>query len=261
VTSVHPNKAATVVPTVVTIVGERFASDATVTFDGTGAEIVEVTPLAITVITPVHPAATVDIVVTNGDRQTGRVRGGFVYENSPSGVPSVQAISPTLGVTTGGTSVEILGDGFHFGTSVTLDGVRLRSFLVGANRLDVTTPAHAPGVVDIVVVNPEGEARLPRAFTYAAPDTFDFNGTWKGQADGPPDSVIDISFTISGNRLIDISCGSVTVTLSPAPSVRGGEFSFTGEGGLALTGRMLSPSTATGEIRASPCGPSWFGKR
>lgn len=104
-------------------------------------------------------------------------------------MPSVQAISPTLGVTTGGTSVEIFGTGFHFGTSVTLDGVRMRVFLTQAGGVEFTTPPHASGAVDIVVANPDGEARLPRAFTYAAPDTFDFNGTWKGRADGPPDSV------------------------------------------------------------------------
>jgi len=178
-----------------------------------------------------------------------------------AGVPSVQAISPTLGVTTGGTSIEILGAGFHFGTSVTLDGVVMQPFLHHAGSLGFTTPPHASGPVEIVVVYPGGEARLPRAFTYAAPGTFDFNGTWKGQADGPPDSVIDMSFTIVNNRLISVSCGGVTVTLSPAASVGGGEFSFSGEKDLVLTGRMLSSATAVGEIHAPPCGPTWYAVR
>lgn len=260
VRSVHPNKAATVVPTMVTIMGDRFGADSTVTFGGTQAEIVQAAATVITVITPVHAPAIVDIVVTNADRQTGRLI-GFVYEDPPSGVPSVQAISPTLGVTTGGTFIEILGTGFHFGTSVILDGVLMRTFLNDAGSLGFTTPPHASGPVEIVVVYPGGEARLPRAFTYAAPDTFDFNGTWKGQADGPPDSVIDMSFTIVKNRLISVSCGGVTVTLSPAASIGGGELSFSGENGLVLTGRMLSPATAVGEIHAPPCGPSWYALR
>ena len=70
-----------------------------------------------------------DVVVTNPDGQSGRLVGRFVYEDAPAGVPSVHAISPALGVTTGGTSVQIVGTGLHFGTSVTLDGVRIRTFV------------------------------------------------------------------------------------------------------------------------------------
>jgi hypothetical protein len=250
-----------VVPTVVTILGDLFGVNPTVTFGGTRAEIVEATATIITVITPVHAPGTVDIVVTNSDRQTGRLSGGFVYADPPSGVPSVQTVSPTLGVTTGGTYIELLGTGFHFLTSVTLDGALVRTFHNQAGGLGFTAPAHAAGPVDIVVANPDGELRLPRAFTYAEPGTFDFNGTWKGQADGPPDSLIDMSFTIVNNRLVSVSCGPLTVALSPAGLVGGGEFSFSGENGLVLAGRMLSSSTAVGEIHAPPCAPTWYAVR
>ena len=115
------------------------------------------------------------------------------------------------------------------------------------------TPAHGPGTVDIVVTNAAGTARRPGGFTYARPDDFNFNGTWAGYADGPPDSLIEMSFTISNDVLVSVSCGSVTVTPPSEFNVRGGEFSFQGESGIRLTARILSDATATG--------PTWFARK
>ncbi len=151
--------------------------------------------------------------------------------------------------------------GFHFGSTIKVDGELVRPFLNPTASLGFATLPHAAGVVDVVVSNPDGEARLRGGFAYAAPETLNFNGEWNGSADGPAETLPDMSFTIANNSLVRISCGSVTLTPSPAPSVRGGEFSFAGDDGLALSGRMLSTSTAVGEIRVPPCGPGWFAKK
>ncbi len=261
VQQVVPNKVATAFETPVTVYGERFHAEATVTFGGTRASVVRAAATELTLLAPVHAAGTVDIVVTNPDGQSGRLFGIFVYEDAPAEAPVVMTISPTVGVTTGGAWVEIRGTGLHFGTSVTLDGVVMRTFPTPSGSLEFATPPHAAGSVDVLVTNPYGQARLPRAFTYAPPETFNFSGTWKGLADGPPDSLIEMSFTIADNALVSVSCGSATVTLSPAPPISGGEFSFVGEGGLMLNGRMLSPATAIGEIHAPPCSPTWFARK
>jgi hypothetical protein len=258
VRGVHPNTVAAVVPTLVTLFGERLDAAATVLIGGARARVVSGAGDNLTVLTPVHAPATVDIVITNPDGRSGRLAGAFVFEDSPAGVPSVERISPALGVTSGGTSVEVSGTGFRFGTTVTLDGVLMRTFLIDAGRIEFTTPPHASGAVDIVVSNRDGEARVPRAFTYAAPDTFDFNGVWKGQADGPPDSLIELSFNIVNNALVSVSCGTVTLSLSPGAPLRGGEFSYYVEQRLVLSGRMLSMKTAEGEIHLPPCSPSWY---
>ena len=96
------------------------------------------------VMTPTHEAGPVEIVVTNPDGLSGRLTGRFTFEVAPAGTPSIESISPTLGVTTGGTWVEIFGTGFHFGSSVKVDGVIVRTFLlrrVGlASRLRLTPP-------------------------------------------------------------------------------------------------------------------------
>jgi hypothetical protein len=258
VSSVHPNRVASFVPTLITLVGERLDARSTVLIGGARADVVEGAGQTLTVLTPVHAPATVDVVITNPDGRSGRLGGALVFENSPSGVPTVALVSPALGVTTGGTSVVIAGTGFHFGTTITLDGVLMRTFFRDAGTIDFRTPPHGPGPVDIIVANPDGEARVPRAFTYAGPETFDFNGVWKGQADGPPETVLDLSFSIVNNALVSVSCGTLTLSLSPGVPLRGGEFSYSVEERLVLSGRMLSTSTADGEIHLPPCSPSWY---
>ena len=255
---VVPTKVPTGVQTPVTVYGERFHTEPAVTFGGAPATIVRAAANELSLLAPVHAEGVVDIVVTNPDGQSARLIGAFVYEDPPAGAPVVTSISPTVGVTTGGAWVEIRGSALHFATSVTLDGVLMRTFSTPHGSLEFATPPHAAGPVDLVVTNPDGQDRLPRAFTYAAPETFNFSGTWKGWADGPPDSVIEMSFTITNNALIRISCGSATVIVSPPAPVSGGELSFVGADGPTLKGRMLSTTTAVGEIHAPPCSPTWY---
>ncbi len=53
--------------------------------------------------------------------------------------------------------------------------------------------------------------------------------------------------------LVSVSCGeSPPVTLAPAPSVHNGEFSFTGEDEVAISGRLVSPVSAVGTIDVPP---------
>lgn len=257
VRSIVPASASTIDPTRVTIHGEWFDPGATVMIGGTRTNTLRVTMGDIDVMTPAHAAGVVDVVVTNPDGQSGRLIGGFAFEDIPATVPFVETISPARGVTTGGTSVVISGTGFDAGTSVRVDGVSVRTFL-WRGSLSFTTFAHDPGTVDIVVTNAAGTARRPGGFTYAKPDDFNFNGTWKGFADGPPETQVEMSFTIANDVLVSVSCGSVTLTPAPDVKVRSGEFSYQGESGNRLTARILSEVTASGEIHVPPCGPTWF---
>jgi photosystem II stability/assembly factor-like uncharacterized protein len=82
--------------------------------------------------------------------------------------PTVSSISIDHGPETGGTSVTITGTNFDTYTSVTFGGVVVPSVTVSSsNQIVATTPAHAPGTVDVAVINPCGhEASLPGAFSY-----------------------------------------------------------------------------------------------
>ncbi|MGE5837829.1 MAG: IPT/TIG domain-containing protein [Acidobacteriota bacterium] len=172
--------------------------------------------------------------------------------------PVVTALSESLGSTGGGAEVKIEGTGFldlEGGPVVIFGGVRAsRVSFMGTTTIFATVPAHAAGRVDLVVSNPDGQSgRLANAYTYASPDSFDSNGEWEGtsQTDG---FRLRFRFFIQNSKVTAVSCDtSGTVSLSPAPSVSNGEFAFSGDDGVAITGRLVSPRDAIGTINLAPC--------
>jgi len=94
---------------------------------------------------------------------------------------SITSIAITSGTTAGGTVLTITGTNFTSSTGVTFGGVAGTSFSVNsATQISITTPAHAAGVVDLVVLNPSGNATSTGAFTYQVPPSLasaTFNGS------------------------------------------------------------------------------------
>jgi len=82
--------------------------------------------------------------------------------------PGITGITPVSGSTIGGTAVTINGNNFAAGASVKFGGVAATSVAVGdANCITAVVPAHAAGVVDVVVINPDAQsATLANAFTF-----------------------------------------------------------------------------------------------
>jgi hypothetical protein len=121
------------------------------------------------------------------------------------------------------------------------------------------TPAHVFGTVDVVVTNPDGQSgRLNGGYTYASPLTFDFNGTWSGYGNAGQD--IPIRFTIQNNELIGVSCDTfATLTFSTPPLVTNGEFAFSRDDGVVVSGRIVSASGAVGTINLAPCTATRWG--
>lgn len=67
------------------------------------------------------------------------------------------------------------------------------------------TPAHAPGIVDLVVTNPDGQSHgLAGGYTYAPQESFDLNGAWGGYSLNGTDTWVE--FVIQDNRLVSASC-------------------------------------------------------
>jgi hypothetical protein len=88
----------------------------------------------------------------------------------PDSVPRVTALSRFTGSSAGGTSVALYGFGFGSGTTVTFGGLPAANVAVlDSQYLTLTTPAHLPGLVDIVVTRTGGSGKLAGAFTYALP--------------------------------------------------------------------------------------------
>jgi hypothetical protein len=168
VTGVSPDGGAAYSSTAVTIAGHYFLPGATVRFGAywfAPATVVSATTIAAT--TPVGPFGPTDIEIRNPDQTTGTLPAAYTYRYPPS----VERVSPNVGLVTGGTKVTITGTDFLPGASVTLGGVPAVN-VVGksATTLEATTGAHAAGPVDVVVTNPDGQSgSLSSAFLYRDP--------------------------------------------------------------------------------------------
>ncbi len=80
---------------------------------------------------------------------------------------SLTAISPASGLPAGGTVVTLTGTGFEPGSQVYVDGQHAITEFVSATTLRMTTPAHPPATVYVLVHNPNfRSAVLFDAFRY-----------------------------------------------------------------------------------------------
>jgi len=176
--------------------------------------------------------------------------------------PTVTAISPNVGSTSGDTPIVITGTGFLPVVTVTLGGVPVAPRVNGryTDRIYLSTPPHAAGTVDVLVTNAGGQpGRLDAGYTYAAPESFDFNGTWWGYPrDG---SDLPLEFTIQNDGLLSASCDTSVVMFSPPVPVANGAFSFSRDAST-MTGKIVSASQAVGAITLAPCkAPLWQATR
>ncbi len=156
--------------TPISIVGTGFIAGATATLGGSAATgITVVSSTLITATSPAHSAGAVAVVVTNPDTQSGSKLNGFTY-TAPSPAPTVSAINPISGSSTGGTSVIITGTGFLTGATVSLGGTAATGSTVNSSTsLTAVTAAHAAGVVNVVVTNSDSQSgSLTSGYTYTS---------------------------------------------------------------------------------------------
>lgn len=151
-------------------------------------------------------------------------------------VPTIAAITPASGKTTGGTVVTITGTDFQSGATVSFGGTAASSVTFnGATKLTATAPARATGSVSVVVTNPGGQSatRNP-GFFYA-----------------PPAAATDL-FTVTPCRLLD--------TRNANGTWGGPLLGAAGQRSFPATGRCGVPSTATAiVVNVTVVGPTSTG--
>jgi PKD repeat protein len=131
---------------------------------------------------------------------------------------AITGISPSSGPATGGTVVTITGVGFTFVPSVTFGGTAGTNIGYVTNGVQVTTPAHAAGSVNVVVTTGYGTITSVNGFTYNS-STGTLTGTVFDAATNATISGASVSFGLSSATtnssgvytLTNIACGASTL--------------------------------------------------
>jgi len=86
----------------------------------------------------------------------------------PAPAPSVTGVTPSFGAIAGDTLVTITGANFQSGATVSFGGTAATNVtFVGSTSLTARTPAHAAGLVSVVVTNPDAQTgTLANAYTF-----------------------------------------------------------------------------------------------
>ncbi|MDR3502850.1 MAG: IPT/TIG domain-containing protein, partial [Legionella sp.] len=196
ISTISPNQGSTSGGTTITVTGSGFATGTTITIGGipaTNITVINPTTLMATIPAYVSGPLVKDVQVNNGEG-IFTLAGGFTYIAS---TPELSSLTPTNGSTAGGTTITLSGSGFVAGTTVTLGGTSATDVhIIDATTLTAVTPAHASGIVDVVVNNGVGSATLSAAYTYLAnaPTLTAINPTTGSVAGG-------VSVTLTGTGL------------------------------------------------------------
>jgi hypothetical protein len=92
-----------------------------------------------------------------------------VQAESPA--PTIGAVSPSSGKSTGAEKVTIAGTGFLDGAQVKFGGIDGQVISTSSTAIEVIAPASSsvPATVDILITNPDGQTvTLPNGYTYLA---------------------------------------------------------------------------------------------
>jgi len=219
----------------VSILGSNLTAGVRVSFGASSGTVVSVSPSAVVALTPSHLPGAVNVQVTNADGQASNsLPGAFTYLAPPP--PTVSAVSPPSGVPAGGTTVTISGANFVSGALVDFgtDPATVTKVLSGA--ITAVTPAHAPGLVDVRVTNPDLQS-----FTLAGGFTF--------TASPPPPGPAPVLTSI--DQATGTTLGGTTVVLSGSDFVATPTVLF---GGAVATVTASSPTTITVQTPAHAAG-------
>ncbi|MFC4034192.1 IPT/TIG domain-containing protein [Streptomyces polygonati] len=147
----------------ITISGTGLSTATSVAFGANSAVPTVVSDSLISVVVPAGAAAgPVGVSVTTA----GGTNNGLSYTYID--VPTITAIAPDSGPTSGGTAVTITGTNLASTEQVAFDGAPAPFSVINATTVSAVTPPGAAGAVDVTVSNPAGTATDADAYTYVA---------------------------------------------------------------------------------------------
>ena len=224
VSSVSPTYGPTAGGTPVTITGTNFTGATAVDFGTTPVNSIHV--VSDTTITTVSPAGagTQDVTVTIPTYGTSATSAADYFT---FGVPTVSALNPATGPTTGGTSVTITGAGFVAGSTVDFGTTPATTVsVVSPTTITAVSPAGA-GVANVTVTNASGPSTTSVAFTYGAPTVSGVSPSSGPTTGGTPvtiygtDFVAGSSVDFGGSASTSVSVTSPTTITAVSPAGAG----------------------------------------
>ena len=181
--------------------------------------------------------------------------------NRGAATPTVTAISPNVGSTSGDTPIVIMGTGFQPGVTATFDSVPVAARFDSryADRIYLATPPHAAGTVDVLVTNAAaslvGLMRVTRSRYRVVRLQWDVVGVSLRRV--RPACRVHHSEQWAAQGVV--RCIGRLVLAAAACHERSVLFS---QDGSTITGKIVSASQATGAITLAPCGaPLWQATR
>ena len=237
VSAVSPTSGATKGGTTVTIVGKNLGGTTTVYFGTAPASSFRInSDTSITAVSPPEAAGKIDVWVTGpGGTSIKKKEDRFTFVAPAPLPPTVSAIRPDSGPTTGGTTVTLTGTNFTGVTSVRFGTVAASSFTVdSATSISAVTADGMAGTVNVTVTTPGGTSPTNSVdhFTFVVPPP---SVTGISPTSGP--STGGTKLTISGVNLK----GATAVDFGTEPAS-----SFTVRSNSSVT--AVAPASAPAEV-------------
>ena len=240
--------------TTIRIDGTGFARGATVIVgDAAATSVLYVNSSQLVATTPPGSLGPVRVTVTNPDGQLGAMAQAFSYGPPPNSTPPViSSLSPTNGLSLGGTQVTLSGIGFSGGASVYFGSVQAASVAWnGPSSMFVKTPSNVSGPLTVRVVNSDGSvATLPNGFTY------------EGGAGMSLSNATPLSVSASGGTLVTVTAAGINpgswVTFNGIPATVStviGVAQIAGVAPAGLTGPVTVGVTQIGGVSATLATP------
>lgn len=168
VASVAPSQVSTLGGTAIRVDGSNFSNNPLLFVGLSPATgVAQINPNRIEGAAPPGTVGPADLTVTNTDGQSATLSGALQYVVPP---PSVSSITPSSGPGSGGTRVEIVGNGFQFGAVVSFGSVNASNVnVLSPTRLEATAPPGSDGPVAVTITNPDAQSvTVNNGFSYVA---------------------------------------------------------------------------------------------
>ncbi len=219
--------------------------------------------------TGAHANGAVNVIVSNVAGASLPLVGGYLYVGGAAPTLTLVATSGgAVGDIDGGYTATLTGTNFTGATAVTFGGTAATAVVVvNSTTITCTVPAHATGLVSVVVTTPGGSNPANTAFRYFSLAELVISGYWRANYAGAPwvaTATAGVSGT-TGNLVVGIAPSTGTAQNGKTPALFVAASSqyltnptdattlyTTGAGSILVLFKAVSAIAATGTIYQDP---------